>query len=81
MTTKDKTGDRLVASIRRTKAVAEKPTEAAAPATEESKRSVTPRKAGSAAKQGAARPAKKRAAKQTGGAQGNYESGRRVWPD
>jgi hypothetical protein len=81
MTTKDKTGDRLVASIRRTKAVAEKPTEAAAPAAEASQRSVTPRKAGAPAKEGAAKPARKRAAKQTGGAQGNYQSGSRVWPD
>jgi hypothetical protein len=81
MTTKDKTGDRLVASIRRTKAVTEKPTEAAAPAEQASPRSVTPRKASAPAKEGPAMPAKRRAAKQTGGAQGNYQSGGRVWPD
>jgi hypothetical protein len=81
MTTKDRTGERLVASIRRTRAGSGKPTEAAAPAAEGSQRSVTPRKAAAPAKQGPATPAKKRAAKQTGGAQGNYQSVGRVWPD
>ena len=81
MTTKDKTGDRLVASIRRTRAGSEKPAEAAAPAGKAPPRAATPRKTGTAAQKGAARPAKIRAAKQPGAAQGNYQSGGRVWPD
>ena len=75
MTTKDKTGDRLVASIRRTRAGAEKPIE------ETSQQSAMPRKATAPAKEGAASPEKKRAAKQPGGAKGKYQSAGRVWPD
>ncbi|MGR8919634.1 MAG: hypothetical protein ACU85V_08445 [Gammaproteobacteria bacterium] len=81
MITKDKTGDRLVASIRRTRAGSEKPTEVAAPVEEPSRRSATPRKATAAAKKGAAKSAKQRAPKQAGGVQDNYQSGGRVWPD
>jgi hypothetical protein len=81
MTTKDKTGERLAASIRRTRAGSEKPTEAAAPAGAASQRSAKPRKGGAGAKKAAATPAKKRALKQAGTAQDNYQSGGRVWPD
>ena len=75
MSTKDKTGDRLVASIRRTRAGAEKPAEKASP------RSATTRKARAPAKKAAARPARKSAVEQPSGAQASYQSGGRVWPD
>ena len=75
MTTKDKTGDRLVASIRRTRAGAGKP------AGEASQRSPTTRKARAPAKKNPTGPAKKIAAKQPDGVQANYQSGGRVWPD
>jgi len=75
MTTKDKTGDRLVASIRRTRAGAEKP------AGEASQRPAAPRKAGAAVKKRAARPARKSAVKQPDSARAGYQSGGRVWPD
>jgi hypothetical protein len=81
MTTKDKTGDRLVASIRRTRAGSEKPTEVAAPVEKASRRSVTPRKATPAAKKGAAKSVQQPATKQPARVQGNYQSGGRVWPD
>jgi hypothetical protein len=75
MTTKDKTGDRLVASIRRTRAGAEKPAGAA------SRRSPATRKARAPANKSATGPAKKTTAKQPDGVQANYQSGGRVWPD
>jgi hypothetical protein len=75
MTTKDKTGDRLVASIRRTRAGAGKPVE------EASQHSAMPRKARAPAKKGAASPGKNRAGKQPDAAQANYQSDGRVWPD
>jgi len=68
MTIKDKTGDRLVASIRRTKAGAEKAAEdAAVPA-------APPAKTATA-------PAKKSTAQSAVVAGDNYQSGGRVWPD
>ncbi|HYQ70761.1 MAG TPA: hypothetical protein VET88_02410 [Gammaproteobacteria bacterium] len=75
MTTKNKTGDRLVASIRRTRAGAENP------AGEASQRPATVRKARAPAKKNTARPAKKSAAKQADAAPATYQSGGRVWPD
>jgi hypothetical protein len=75
MTTKDKTGDRLVASIRRTRAGAEKPAE------EASQPPATTRKSRAPAKKAAARPVKKLAVEQPNAAQANYQSGGRVWPD
>jgi hypothetical protein len=73
MTMKDKTGDRLVASIRRTRAGIDKSAEASAPAEAAPPLPAAPPKAKA--------PAKKRAAKRTGGAPGNYQSRGRVWPD
>lgn len=75
MTAKDKTGDRLVASIRRTRADAEKPVE------ETSRHSAVPRKARTPARKGAADQANNRAGKQQNSVQANYQSGGRVWPD
>jgi hypothetical protein len=75
MTTKDKTGDRLVASIRRTRAGAGKP--AGKPA----QRPVPARKPRAAAKKGATRPAQGGAAEKPDAARDNYRSGGRVWPD
>lgn len=72
MTTNDKTGDRLVASIRRTKAGAGKPAEP--PAETASAAKATPAKTAKA-------PAKKAAAGSAGARSGNYQSGGRVWPD
>jgi len=89
MTTKDKTGDRLVASIRRTRAGTDKPADASASAEAAPPPSAAPpkarapakKRAATPAKQAAATPPKQRAAKRTGGAPGNYQSRRRVWPD
>ncbi len=89
MTTKDKTGDRLVASIRRTRAGTDKPAEASASAEAAPPPPPAPPKAKASAKKRAAtpakpvatRPSKQRAAKRTGGAPGNYQSRGRVWPD
>lgn len=81
MTTKDKTGDRLVASIRRTKAVAEDSSEESVPAEQAPQPSEISGNAGAQAKRDPASSAKDRAAKQTVGEQGNYQRGGRVWPD
>lgn len=75
MTTKDKTGDRLVASIRRTRAGAGKP------AGEASQRPATTRKTRAPAKKSTATSVKKSTVEQANGAQANYRSGCRVWPD
>ncbi len=71
MTSKDKTGDQLVASIRRTKAAAAKADPTAAPA-----KAAT--RARSAAGQSKGAKAGKAA---TGVSAGHYQAGRRVWPD
>lgn len=81
MTTKDKTGDRLVASIRRTRAGIDKSAEASAPAEAAPPLPAAPPKAKAPAKKRAATPPKQRAAKRIGGAPGNYQSRGRVWPD
>ncbi|MCP5430556.1 MAG: hypothetical protein H6962_10380 [Chromatiaceae bacterium] len=71
MTSKDKTGDQLVASIRRTKAAATKTNATAAPA----KAATRTR---SAARQSKGAKAGKAA---TDVSAGYYQAGRRVWPD
>lgn len=83
MTTKDKTGDRLVASIRRTRAGTDKPAEAAPPppAAPAKAKAAAKKRAATPAKPAAAKPPTQRAAKPTGGAPGNYQSRGRVWPD
>lgn len=70
MTSKDRTGDQLVASIRRTKAAATKGN-ATSPATAATRA------------RGAARPGKGAKAGKTATdvSAGRYQAGRRVWPD
>jgi hypothetical protein len=68
MTTEDKTGDKLVASIRKTKAGASGPADTDAtrpPAATTRKKTV----------------AKKAVADDAAAAEGQYQSVRRVWPD
>ena len=82
MTTKDKTGDRLVASIRRTRAGAEGAGETATSASPAPKKAAAkkaaPRKAAPA---NTAKPARKRAEPKPDTGRDSYHSGRRVWPD
>lgn len=72
MTTKDRTGDRLVASIRRTRAGAEKSTDESV-AAKDSPKPAPARRTRSSAGKGAARKAD--------AARDSYQSGGRVWPD
>ena len=82
MTTKDKTGDRLVASIRRTRAGNTKPDDAAAPAEKAPARAATSRKTRAPAqKKRTTGAVKSRAAKQPEAAKDGYRSSGRVWPD
>jgi len=91
MTTNDKTGEKLLASIRKTKEAggpietAASPSSASAPAkrTATAKRKAPPK---ARAKTGAAKPAATRVAtpprpKAAAPAAGPYQSARRVWPD
>jgi len=74
MTTKSKTGDRLVASVRRTKATAQDTDSDQATTTKPS----TPRKAPAASDKS---PRRTQASKKTSTAQDSYQSVGRVWPD
>lgn len=72
MTSRDKTGDQLVASIRRTKAGVTKANATPAPATA-AKRARTAPGPGKAARSGQGA--------RTDHSAGSYQAGRRVWPD
>lgn len=89
MTTKDRTGDRLVASIRRTRAGAEKPEAQAAQAAADkdsdkaggkvNDKPATPRRRTGSGKPRSSQ--RNRAAPDAGAAQDSYRSVKRVWPD
>jgi hypothetical protein len=72
MTTTDKTGEKLVASIRRTRSGASKSKSGA-------KTAKTPTQRQTAARSSA--PAKSTTVKQTADGADRYQSSRRVWPD
>jgi len=72
MTTTDKTGEKLVASIRRTRSGASKPNDG-------TKTAKTPPRRQPAARSSS--PAKSTTVKQTADSADRYQSSRRVWPD
>lgn len=82
MSTSDKTGDRLAASIRRTKAGAAKPPAGSAPEAGQAEQKAAAAKP--AAKPAPKAPAPRRAKTAAAPAQSagdSYQFGRRVWPD